>query len=411
MNREEPLAIAYALTKYHQLTQTFVDLEIRELRRRGHDVWVVAMERGHVDRSADSRTIYLDALVSTSSEHIRAHASYAVRHPIRYIWFLILVALLRSELGAGPEEVPWFRLPNVVRPLERARVRHVHSHFGWSGAAAAALTSALLGTSWSMTLHAKDIFTKRRNLRVKLSLAHLVITVSDYNRQWLASHGWTGRHVEVLTCGIEPAARVKREGQRGPTHRVVSVGRLIPKKGMDVVIRACALASERRPVEVEIVGAGPLRQELDALVEHLGISDICTFVGDLPHAEALRRIEAADVFCLACRVAPDGDRDAAPTVLIEAMMRGVPVVTTRVSGIPEIVDSSCGRLADEDDVGGVAAAIAEILDDEALARSLGEAAARRAREAYALEVQVARLFALIEDATGRTGIRRLRPRR
>ncbi|HEX8004640.1 MAG TPA: glycosyltransferase family 4 protein [Mycobacteriales bacterium] len=358
----------YALMRHAQRSQTFVDLEMAELRRRGVGVTVVSNERGE-DVRGD--TVY----VSAAPNALGAHAAWLARHPVRYARFLGLVWALRSEMGRRSEQVRWWRLPGVARSLD-ADV--VHTHFGWSGAATAALLGALLGVPWSVTLHANDIFGKPRNLRAKVRRADLVVTVCEYNRRLL------GAPAEVITCGVEVPPRVARE----PDVDVVTVARLVPKKGVDTLVAAMAALPD---ATCEVVGDGPL---LDALKESAPPN--VTFRGSLPHGEALERIAAARVFALPCRIAPDGDRDAMPTVLIEAMMRGVPVVSTNVVGIPEMVDAEVGRLVEPDDPDALAAALREVLADPALARRLGEAGARRARERYSLEGQAGRLLGELE---------------
>lgn len=358
--------VVYALTKYHQRSQTFVDLEIAELRRQGVTVTVVSVERGHEDRDG---TVYLDT--APSGGHLR----WLLRHPLRYARFLSVVVSLRKEMGAKPELVPWQRVPAVAAGLTDADV--VHAHFGWSGATLAMLLSALLGVPWSMTLHAKDIFAKRRHLRAKLDAADLVLTVCDYNRKWIDTHHPPRRPIEVLTCGVEVPPEVPRTEEVD----VVTVARLIPKKGIDTLLRALPPG-----VTCEVIGDGPEMPALQAIAGP-GV----TFRGAMDHDAALERIARAKVFALPCRVAPDGDRDAMPTVIIEAMMRGVPVVSTNVVGIPEMVDETVGRVVEPDDADALREALTELLGDAALRADLGAAGAKRARAWFSVEGQVARL--------------------
>ena len=380
-----PASVAYALTKYAQPSQTFVENEIAGLRRRGVRVQIVAVEHGDESRDDDPDVTYLDA----AGEHpLRDHLWWLRARPMAYARFLRRVASLRSELGSRPEQLPWWRLPTVARALRASPVELVHSHFGWSGAAAAACLGALMDVPWSMTLHAKDIFAKRRNLRTKAEAADLVITVCDYNRRWMATHLDLDVPMEVLTCGVEvPDAGAPKEVGAD----VVTVGRLIPKKGIDLLLRA---AARLEPVPtIEVVGDGPERAPLEALAAVLGISEAVRFSGSLPHAAALDRIATGRVFCLPCRLTDDGDRDAMPTVIIEALMRGVPVVSTDVVGIPEMVDDTCGRVVAAEDVDALAGALRELLGDAGLRRRLGEAGAVRARERFSLDQQVDRLLA------------------
>lgn len=399
MSSGGPLVVAYALTKYLQSSQTFVEGEITQLRRAGNTVVVVALERGHVDRSADPRSTYLDhstGLLQTLLDHLAC----AGRSPLGYLRFLLLLRALRSELGWRPEQLPWWRLPHAARKLRRDGVQIVHAHFGWSGAAAAACLGALVGVPWSMTLHAKDIFVKRHNLEWKLRHADLIVTVADYNRRWIRDELNVDVDAAVLTCGITipssaPTPRSARSG-------VVTVGRLIPKKGVHALVAAVGVLHGRgRDVRLDVLGDGPERGALEAQANVLGVSHLVRFAGEVPHEEALDRIGSAAVFCLPCRLAPDGDRDAVPTVIVEAMARAVPVISTKSFGVPELVDDSCGRLVDSDDPELLADALTALLDDERLRERLGEAGARRAREHFSVEGQVARLADLMRITVAR----------
>lgn len=380
------MTVVYALTKFHQPSQTFVDLEIQELRRRGVDVRVVSVEHGEALRADAS---YL----CDQSADWRAHAYWLVRRPLRYFRFVTRVARLHREMGDRPERVPWARVPAVARRLDLRSVDAVHAHFGWSGAALAALLGALFDAPWSMTLHAKDIFAKPRYLGRKLAMADTVVTVCDYNRRWMADHELTTREIAVITCGIEPA-------DAGPDPRddiVVSVGRFIPKKGFDTLIRAFAAVATEFTADLDLVGDGPETESMRRLADDLGITARVRFRGALSHHDTLDLISRAKIFALPCRVADDGDRDAMPTVIIEAMLRATPVISTRVGGIPEMVDDAVGRIVEPDDVDATATALRELLADSEQARRLGRTARERARERFSVERQAGRLLALLSS--------------
>jgi glycosyltransferase involved in cell wall biosynthesis len=373
----DPVAVAYVLARYAQLSQTFVDGEVRELRRSGSTVPVVALRRGDRDLGDDPRVTYLEDLRGAWPRVLRDHLLTVLRNPLGYATFLRRVRLLRTEMGnSRPDLLRWWRLPGVAADLRRQGVRVLHAHFAWSGAATAACLAPLLRAPWSMTAHANDIHSRRRNLEVKLALADQVVTVCRYNVDALPG---TRRPVRVLTCGIELPER-DTAAQRDLD--VVCVGRLVAKKGVDLAIEAVRLLREQGvEVALHVVGDGPLRAELEEQVAAAGLRSV-TFHGPLPHDEALALVGRAKVLCLPCRVAPDGDRDAMPTVLVEAMAREVPVVSTATVGIPEMVDETVGRLVPPERPDAVAAALAELLEDDALRERLGRAGRERVAEHY-----------------------------
>jgi glycosyltransferase involved in cell wall biosynthesis len=165
---------------------------------------------------------------------------------------------------------------------------------------------------------------------------------------------------------------------------VVAVGRLVPKKGMDVLVRAVAdLAGSDQPVLCEIIGDGPERGRLQALVAELGVAPLVTLRGGLPPAEARRRVAEADLFALACLRAPNGDMDGIPVALMEAMAASTPVISTRLSGIPELIaDGESGLLVEPGDVDGLATAIRRLAEDSALAARLAAGGRRRVAEDF-----------------------------
>jgi glycosyltransferase involved in cell wall biosynthesis len=377
--------VTYVLTKHVQPSQTFVTGEICELRRRGVEVQVIAIEHGEQD---DPGTRYLADVAARRSDVRRAHLRAARRRPWGYVRFLLDVARMRSEMGRRPEQVPWTLLPLVSAEVEASGSRALHAHFAWSGAAAARLLSLLTGLPWSMTLHAKDIFSKQRNLQHKLATADRLITVCDYNTAWMREHLGLVRPVSLVVCGVEVVDGWERAGDAD----VVTVGRLVEKKGIDVLVRAAAELRRSRPgLRVDVIGEGPERQRLEALVDELGLQDCVRLLGSLSHEESLARIAGARVFCLPARIAPDGDRDSMPVVIKEAMVREVPVVGTDIVGIPEMLDDGCGLLVPPDDPAALAAALELLLKDTGLSKDLASAARARVRERFAMAAEVEKL--------------------
>lgn len=375
--------VGYVLDHHLQTSQTFVSGELDELRRQGTVVRVVALRHG--DRAVpDPEVLHLSDLRPGRKAAARAHLRLAGRHPGRYAVSAARLARVRSEVGTAPSQVDWRTLPAAVEHLRG--VGALHAHFAWSAAAVAYVLAPLLRVPWSFTAHANDIFSRQRNLPLKLARADRVVTVCDYNQRWLREHLAVTRHVDTVVCGV----RLPPRSPRRPEVDVVAVGRLVPKKGFDVLVEAAGLL---QGVTVEIVGEGPERARLEELARRSGAS--VHFVGALPHEQALERVAAASVFCLPARVARDGDRDSMPVVLKEAMAREVPVVATAVVAIPEMVDEEVGRLVPPDDPAALAAAIGELLGDPALCARLGAAGRERVRERFTLEAEVAKLRTLL----------------
>lgn len=382
--------VTYVLTKYVQPTQTFVTGEIAELRRQGVEVEVVAMERGEVSPPPDERVVVLADEHPPRSQLLREHLAAFGRRPLGYLAFLVDVRRLRSEMGRRPEQVPWTLLPGVAG---RLRGTALHAHFAWSGAAAALLLAHLTGRPWSVTVHANDIFNRQRNVARKLAAADRLVTVCDYNVSWMRTHLGLSRHVDLVVCGVEPPIA---PWASEPGADVLVVGRLVEKKGIDVLVRATALLRADHPaMQVHVIGEGRERAALEALIRELGVEDCVHLLGARCHEESLARIAGARVLCLPARIARDGDRDSMPVVIKEAMARRVPVVATDIVAIPEMLGDGCGVMVPPDDPAALATALARLLDGPADAEAVVDRAYARVLERFTLAGETAKLRALL----------------
>ena len=388
--------IAYVVRRYPQLSQTFVRNEVDEARRQRADLLVCALEPGDDVGGATP-----DLLVTgrwSDDDLDRAARSHRRRHPLRWRRFRQVRRELHSELGRGPGKVDARTIPALALELGRQGVDLLHAHFGWQGATAAWLVSTLLDVPWSMTLHANDIFAERRNLGPKLVAASRVVTVCEYNREWMRRELGVQRRIDIVVCGVEVPDLPTLDDRSDERIDVLAVGRLVEKKGFDVLLRAAvAVATDRPDLSVEIIGEGPLRGDLEALRDELMAQKIVRMPGAMPHDAVLERMRRARVFCLPCRVAADGDRDSMPLVIKEAMVREVPVVSTCEVAVPEMVDDTCGRLVLPDDADALAGALREVLDDPDVGPALGRRGRERVVERFTLQGEVAKLLRVFDE--------------
>ena len=375
-----PLRIAYVVDDWVTLSQTFIRNEVAELRRQGVDVELVALEHGDTTPRADEPAVFLrDAVPASATSRLLGLA----RHPVD------AARVVRAQARMRPERVRYrAALPEVARRLRDPEVTWVHAHFGWEAAGVAEVLAALLGVGWSFTAHANDIFVADEHLAGKLERADHLVTVCQYNLDELRRRHPRLPPTEIVVCGVDVPEPVAAD----PVVDVLAVGRLVPKKGFDLLVRGAASLRDAHPgLRVEIVGDGPEGERLRALVAELGLDGTVALVGPQEHDWVLDRMAAAQVVCLPARVAGDGDRDSMPLVLKEAMARGVPVVGTDVVAIPEMVDDSVGRLVPPDDVDALSAALGELLGDTDLRAALGAAGRARVRDRFTLAGEVARL--------------------
>jgi glycosyltransferase involved in cell wall biosynthesis len=382
------MRIGYVVDRWVELSQTFIVEEVAELGRQGAHVVVVALHESSVDPGRPA--VYLRRTPAGVAVQGRAHVRWAVRSPRRYLAFLRLVAALRADRS----EIAWRRLPWVAEQLRADGVDRLHAHFAWAGASAAMALSTLTGWPWALTVHARDIYAPRPGLVRKLDGCDLLVTVCRYNVDVLRNAHGVIRPVELVVCGVVPPVDW---GDATPDVDIVAVGRLVEKKGFDVLLHAFRRVLDSRPQStLDIIGTGPLADELTELATRLGLDDRLRLTGARPHAAVLDRIATAKLLCLPARVARDGDADSMPVVVKEAMARGVAVVATAVTAIPEMVDDEVGVLVPPDDASQLAAAVLRLLDDDDLRGRLGRAGRKRVEERFTLADEVGRLHAALQ---------------
>ncbi|WP_460890901.1 glycosyltransferase family 4 protein, partial [Ramlibacter alkalitolerans] len=315
--------------------------------------------------------------------------------PIGYLGALA-TALRRGRAGWRD----FVRAGWLAAQLRDDGVRHLHVHFISAPADIAQLAAHIAGIPFSISAHAKDIYLSRPlDLRRKLQAARFTVTCTEANRATLAAIA-PQAPVRLMYHGIDrevfhPSRRTGAPAQEAPL--IVAVGRLRAKKGLDTLIDACRLLHERgERVRCEIVGYG---EEHDALARHIasaGLADHVRLAGKLPRDQVLECYARAAVFVQPSRIAADGDRDGIPNVLLEAMAMGLPVVASRVSGIPELVqDGVNGLLVEPDAAPALANAISQLLRQPQQAAAFGERARATVAGAFDNDVNLGTLVGLL----------------
>jgi colanic acid/amylovoran biosynthesis glycosyltransferase len=292
-----------------------------------------------------------------------AHVRVALRRP-RTWWRLARAARADQESRRR-----FLQAGLTADRVRRDRFDHLHAHFATAAAVVARDAAALSGRTFSVTAHAKDIFheTYAASMPERVAGAAAVVTVSGHNVEHL--RGLLGpTPVAHVANGVVRPAAVSGPKSGGP---VLCVARLVAKKGVDVLLDAVdLLAGELDTLRVEIIGDGPLAQELHERHPHL--ADRVRFLGAVASPEVEAAYSRCSMFVLPCRIAGDGDRDGMPTVIVEAMARAVPVISTDVVGIGEaVIDGQTGMLVQPDDPDAVAAAIAKLWHNPGLGEVLG----------------------------------------
>src|SRR5207302_1499722 len=271
-------------------------------------------------------------------------------------------------------------------------VRHVHAHFAGMAAGTAFWILKFFGISYSVTVHANDIFTPNDfeiGLGKILSSASAIVTVSNFGADYIREKfPEIRKRVYRVYNGIDVEQFQPARFEQPPL--VLSVGRLISKKGFDILIDACAILRGRGlDFRCEIVGEGPLRDELQARIDRHQLADRVSLAGPKPQRAVATRLGQATVLTLPCRVDPDGAMDNLPTVIMEAMAAVLPVVSTDIGGISEMVrDRESGLLVGQNDPVATADALSQLIKDIELAQSFGGKGRERAGKFFSIEKNV-----------------------
>jgi len=404
----DPQRIVVLVKRFPRLSETFILNEFLELRRLGLPVELFAIMDPQERRSQPEALALVPEVTYLQPGPLWSEVGAALRTARRYPWGTTRAAgwaVTRHTTAAARNFVHALVL---LDRLASGPPAHLHAHFLHSPAAVAFIAAKINGQPYSLTGHAKDIYTTLpQNLRMRCDRARFVTTCTEANRSHLVIEvGLAPEQVHVCRHGVDLAKFAAPVRQPRPG-RIVSVGRLVPKKGFDVLIMACG-ELRRRGVAFELVmlGGGELHDELLALAHEQGIGDRVCCLGSRPQRDVVEQLAEAEIFALAPVVLADGDRDGIPNVLLEAMAVGVPVVATAVSGIPEVVtDDVTGRLVPPRRHDLLADVLAQLLADPALQKRLGEAGRLLVHQNASWTISVAPLLALLQGELSRPGRR------
>jgi glycosyltransferase involved in cell wall biosynthesis len=391
--------VGYVVKRFPKFSETFVLHEMQELERQGDRVSVFSLTRpyaGHpLHRGAldlMGRTCYLPRGPARLAALVAAAFRELVARPQRtgsaFRWSL------RWTLHEGTfDHMKRFGEACYLRGRLPRDLDHIHAHFAHGPATVALLLARLTGLPFSFTGHAKDIFQLVRPelLRAKAAEALFVVTVSEYTRDHVVRTVDTSDRSKVVVVrnGIDPSHFALRGREPNGVPVALAVSRLVAKKGLDTLLEACALLTDLGvDMRCQMIGDGPRRAKLEQQAQRLGLVERVDFAGGRDDETVRHAYDQAAVFVLPCRRTPKGDQDGLPVSIVEALSVGVPVVTTPVSGIPEVVqDGVSGLLVPPDDPAALAGAIERVLSDVALRQRLVEGGRAQA-SAYDLETSV-----------------------
>lgn len=399
-------AVLYMSGTLPKRSETFVYREILALRELGVRVVTASVHEpeqgldhgGSVSQMADET---VSAYAGGAGAIVGGFFAELVTHPLRTIpnW-------TRAKLDAFfSRDVPMSRRPKVLwqaaagialaHRLRDRNIAHVHCHMAHVPTTVGMYAARQLGVRFSFTGHANDLFPNRTLLREKLERALWVNCISEWHRSFYQSIvDRPDTDLPVVRCGVDTRKYDMTPAPRGERLEVLGVGRLVEKKGFDVLVAAAGdLANAGVKVRVRIAGGGEQMDELRRLVDGLPALAEVELLGDTDNDRVMELMGAVDVFALPCRVAKSGDRDGIPVVLMEAMARGRCVISGDLETIRELVrDGETGVMIPPGDRADLVSALTELAQDRDRVDELGRAARARIEEEFDLMVNAERII-------------------
>jgi glycosyltransferase involved in cell wall biosynthesis len=411
-------ATAVILKGYPRLSETFIAQELLGLERAGHRLVLFSM-RHPTDVKSHPVHAEIQAPVIYLPEYIHHEPARFIRSISRVAWrggFWRALAAWIADFVREPTRNRARRFGQAcVLAAELPRdVMRLYAHFIHTPATVTRYASLMTAKPWSCSAHAKDIWTSPDwDLRKSLASANWVTTCTEAGHRHLQSLAPRPASVHLVHHGLDldrfPAAATPastRDGtDRGNPVRLLSVGRAVPKKGFDTLLRSLGTLPPDLSWVWTHIGGGPERASLERLASELGLEDRVAWLGTRDQNEVLAEYRKSDIFVLPCRITDDGDRDGLPNVLVEAQSQGLACISTPISGIPELIEDGVnGRLVPANEPHALAAAIEQLSRDPEQRISMGTTGAARVRDDFDFRRAIAKLDRIfrLPDETGTT---------
>lgn len=397
--------IAYIVSRFPHLPESFILRELDELDAQGFEVILCPLVRHQekVSHPAAYRWIERAWYTPFISGQLLRDTFWHILHQPRRALSTILRALLKvattpnflvGTLGILPTAF------HLARRLQASGVTHIHAHFATHPAMAAWIINQLTGITYSFTAHAHDIYVDTAMLREKMGAAKFVVAISEYNRQLLARFGDVSK-VHVVHCGVNLERYPLRATPPNGPFTIVSVASLQPYKGLEYLIRACHLLQERGVTNFRcrIAGGGELHESLCELINSLGLNECVELLGPQTQEAVASLLQTAHLFVLPSIITQSGKMEGLPVVLMEALAVGLPVISTNISGIPEIVKPGVtGQLVPPANPTALADAIADVMTNPETAYVRSREGRELVEREFSLEHNVQHLSRLFQPA-------------
>ncbi len=412
--KQQSIKVGYVLKRYPRYSETFVVNEILAHETVGLDINIFAL-RPTCDSHFQNIISQVRASVTHIPKPVQGRVSSSLNTlsptPASYFWAeLQEIALVipdfwhKLPFAAGERASVVYQAACLGREVRLRNITHLHAHFGTVATSVARLAAHFADVPYTFTAHAKDIFHNSVNpedLKRKIRDSAAIVTVSDYNSHYLRQvYGSVADGVHRVYNGLDLTQFAYASPQNRPP-QIISVGRFVEKKGLSILIDACALLKQWGcDFHCQIVGTGELERKLQAQIEALGLEEQVCILGARPQNAVFELVQQAGVFAAPYIIGKDGNRDGLPTVLLEAMALGTPCVGTDVTGIPELIrHEQTGLIVPQENPQALALALQKLLENSALRVKFATEARKLMESEFDIHTNAALLRQLFQSAS------------
>ncbi len=389
--------LAYILTKFPKISETFILNEIVELRDKGISVDIFPLFRTKekvLHLEAEKLMAHVNFYPYISTSIIRANLHFIFASPIKYLksLFEIIIHAFGSwnyffvSIACFPKTVAF------AYKIQQLNINHIHAHFANHPTVSALVIHRLIGVPFSFTAHGSDIHRDQKMLDRKIDASQLAVMVSEYNRQFICDRFKRdfGNKMKVIYCGVYPASAKEFNKASNSVIQILCIAALRGVKGHKYLIEACQMLKQNNvEFKLHLIGGGPLENEVKRQISELNLQHEIIMHGPLSRAEVILLLESSDILTLTSITDKKGRREGAPVSIMEAMAFSLPVVSSKLSGIPELVDSGkTGILTTEGDSKEIFDALYKLCKDPELRKKLGVAGREKMMKNFNLKTNV-----------------------
>lgn len=402
------------MSRFPKITETFILYEMLAAREAGACVEVFPLRREKTTKMHPEAVDFVHRahfVPLLSLETIRDNLRMLLTNPL--LWTRALWTIIRANLGSRRflfgALIAFPMCVTLARRMKQLQIDHIHAHFASHPTAAAWIIHQFSGIPYSFVAHGSDLHRDRHMLSEKVRDAAFVVAISNYNRQIILEE--TGAQnsdkVKVIHCGVKPEDFCQEDKLPPDTNsdvlHVLCIGTLHEVKGQKHLIDAVrTVVRNGVRLKLHLVGDGPDQQMLERRVNEAGLSSVVVFEGRRDRHEIIQLLQTADILVAPSVPTADGRREGIPVVLMEAMASGISVISSRLSGIPELVQHEVnGLLTEPGDTAAIAAALQRLCGDAGLRRKLGEAGRRMVEEHFSLDTSVRKVLSEIVGVNSR----------